>query len=956
MNRMILHRAVMLISILLASSGLKAQTLEEVSFSVSGLDISTYLTDINDSGFVTGYYDSAGLTVAFVVNPEGKIIRNFPTSGTVIKAEGINNNGTVLFTQVVGGNTAAYRAPYDSVQQLYPTLNTITGINNPNLFALGINNNDDFVGYFGTGLNRFLWVKNDGVSQSYTSDIYTVGQPPNATAYATYAGGINDNGKVCAFYINGNVYTPLLWDHATSTFAVIGGVTALNRMKTWDINNSNTIVGEYFNNGVWTAFWSQVSGNSFVAHNSLSSIFHDNSIQSVANGINNKGEIIGSYLHPTTNKWVGFIYRPNQQDYRLPGFDWQKHTWNMRNLHVPTYAPPVWSSNYWGTLDYVNSDPYHFAGLPLFDPFIMAEYPGLTANMNQGCVDWKSFAQEYDMQHMAAATPNEYYTWRWNAFNIWYNEFFSPSFDGVCSGFSYTSLLKYSGYDTTLNNWFGIPATTDLHTVANTDQAAIRGIVRTYLKQYDKPIYEKYINAMNSNAISTWCGLYRLKNTCMEADPMKRNPRGLSIEFASGSLHSIVPYKVKTPKKFPFSYNGFTEADTLFVYDSNYPSDSSLYLAITSNKISYPNTAMSFYAYDTSQNPTVEVIFNEMSVKDIAHNQFSDLSKTTTAGDDSVLTLALQRQNHYDIEGSGSTHAVRNQTGFTSNIPYLLPVQMKDRSVPTPSTFRMDTSRSVTVTTSNYELMNMAWNMRNNFRAMGISRLANQTEKDHGTWKNYYMSYGNPDNVAKELNCYLIESSSDYSQGVNILMQGVTMNQNDSIHTENPSQFVYKITRITGSTDSYNLWIKVTGPDSIRDFKANNIPLGPNTSHTVIPYFDGPTGKQVVVQVDNGNDGSVDDTIMLANVTGINQIFRNSEDVKVYPSPFDERITVELATKEIRQYHVSVSDITGKNMYRQSFNQKRLNIPTQQWALGLYMITVLDDAGQMIYIEKLIKE
>ena len=187
-------------------------------------------------------------------------------------------------------------------------------------------------------------------------------------------------------------------------------------------------------------------------------------------------------------------------------------------------------------------------------------------------------------------------------------------------------------------------------------------------------------------------------------------------------------------------------------------------------------------------------------------------------------------------------------------------------------------------------------------------------------------------------------------------MQGVTKNQNYSILTENPSQFVYKITRITGTTDTYNLWIKVTGPDSIRDFKANNIPLGPNTSHTVIPYFDGPTGKQVVVQLDNGNDGSVDDTIMLANVTGINQIFRNSEEVKVYPSPFVERITVELATKEARQYHVSVSDITGKNKYRQSFNQKALNIPTEQWASGLYMITVFNDAGQIIYIEKLIKE
>src|SRR5690606_18535229 len=113
---------------------------------------------------------------------------------------------------------------------------------------------------------------------------------------------------------------------------------------------------------------------------------------------------------------------------------------------------------------------------------------------------------------------------------------------------------------------------------------------------------------------------------------------------------------------------------------------------------------------------------------------------------------------------------------------------------------------------------------------------------------------------------------------------------------ENPSQFVYKITRISGAADNYDLWLKVTGPDSIRDFKATNIPFGPNTSHTIIPYFDGPDGKQVVVQVDNGNDGSVDDTIMLANVTNVKQIFTISPEVKDYPSPFNEHISVEQVT------------------------------------------------------------
>ncbi|MBK7040693.1 MAG: hypothetical protein IPH46_09535 [Bacteroidetes bacterium] len=59
-------------------------------------------------------------------------------------------------------------------------------------------------------------------------------------------------------------------------------------------------------------------------------MFEVNTISSYAKGINNAGTIVGSYVHPTSGQFVGFVYFPTIADsFGLHNFDMNTHVWTQ---------------------------------------------------------------------------------------------------------------------------------------------------------------------------------------------------------------------------------------------------------------------------------------------------------------------------------------------------------------------------------------------------------------------------------------------------------------------------------------------------------------------------------------------------------------------------------------------------------------------------------------------------
>jgi len=952
-----------------------SQTLEEVNFDSLGTwGVNTYVSDINDSGFICGTYDSAGVTAGFVINNEGVIRRFIAAPGSSYEAMSINNNHTVLLKRTTGSTIAVYKAYYIAYSQSYGTPVAVGNVQQPNSVPLGINKYNDIAGYYPGGSSRWLFVLHDSITPNpcptWDANRYTVGP----TYYNTYGFGINDNNMVCGYYIDAPNEKPVIYDEITGTFTALN--TTFTKMHPYDINNNNVMVGEYQQaNGFYMAFWAQVNAPNMTFH-TMNTLFTATNIQSKASGINNKGEIVGSYLHPATGKWVGFIYRPNTNGYRLPGYDIMQHTYALQNSSNAA-TNGVWTTNYYSSFNYHFTDPYYWSiNSPILDSFNMATQPQLAtipyATLNRICADWAAFATEVDTTSLLnnpdpikqARYKN---VWRHFAFGRWLSSpaYVSVNFPGICYGFAFTSLIRYAK-DSVYHDWYGLPYNSTLSSFTQSSSGAIKAVTRTYLKQFDGTLQN--FTPSTRKWIKPWNGLYRLKNTYLETDPERRNPRAVYIRLKDPNpnpppaykygYHSILPYKIHTPQIFPFDDGAGNKAyDTMFVYDSNKPLDTSQHFVIDATSIYVPNDS----ARDTTYADLSELVFNEAGLKQILKDKHSQL-KATSMAEDSFFRVGLAYNSYY-WASNASGQAIYDASGYNNTTSDYSPIEARGENIDRPVSHIMDSSAGSAINIHNFQYTDsvMMWMQSNQHRIMGITRVALPAQSDNSTVKNRLITYGTHDAAPKSLNCYLEEMSSDYLNGVNILARNLGVVQGDSLLTENPSQYVYKITKLTPGSTTYDLWIYSAGDDSVRQFINNGITLTGNTSHTIVPFYDGPNGTQVVVYVDQGMDNVYEDTLFVTYVpVEINEVPHNADYIKVYPNPAQKLVSVAINRPQQAMYTVSLLDVVGKVVYKQQMAFKAgedvQQVPVAGLAPGAYFIRIADDKGKNIYMDKIIKQ
>ncbi|MBS1586134.1 MAG: T9SS type A sorting domain-containing protein [Bacteroidetes bacterium] len=946
----------------------QGQVLDEVNFdSLGAWGVNTYCNDINDSGFVCGAYDSSGTTVGFVINYNGKICRFFGATGESIECMSINNKKTVLIKKTVGSTITVYKSYYTDWSETYGPMVAVGNVQQPGSQPFGINNINDITGYYPGGSSRWLFVVHDSITPAACTSWDAARYYVNPTYYNTYGYGINDNNVVTGYYIDGSNETPYIFNELTNTFTSLTPPAFVTHP--YDINNSNQICGEYRQgNGTMMAFWAQVNAPNMTFH-SMNTLFTAATIQSKASGINNKGEVAGSYLHPVTGKWVGFIYRPNSSEYRLPGYSFTKHAFKMDNTDLP--ANGVWTNAFYNSFDYRAIDPYFTAiNSPILDSFNTATQTQLqpyTSNqLKMACVDWASFAAEVDTTaYLNNANPvmRARYrdVWRHFAFARWLSssDYADLQFLGTCAGFSYMSLLRYAK-DSVLHDWFNLPYNTDLSTYTQSSAAAITAINRCYLKQSDA--WHNIYDVQNYGLVRAYEGMYRLKSTFLDQDPNRRNPRALALEMKEGpgkyGYHSVLPYKIHTPTKFPFDDGAGTKRyDTLFVYDSNYPLDTAHnYFLIDQTSVHVRHDSCKSYQY----NNLTKVIYNETGVKQILGHKRSQL-KSTSVGEDSIIRINIGGGAWYN--GHDATGQVHYDTSsYTSTSTIFSPVQGIASNNDHPNYHVMDTSAGpVNIQSYQYPDSAMVWTQSNVHKIMGLNRRAVLGETDNTTFKNRLITYGTHDGNPKILAGYLEEMSQDYMNGVNILVNHLGVVQGDSLLTENPTQYVYKITKLTPGSTTYDLWVYSAGDDSVRQFINSGITLTGNTSHTIVPFFDGPNGTQVAVLVDQGLNGTYDDTLFVTYVpVDLQDAPHNVDYIQVYPNPAQKQLSVAVNQPQQAAYMISLLDVLGRIVYKQQMNFKAGNdvqqIPVSNLPQGAYFIRIADDKGKNIYMEKVLKQ
>ena len=78
---------------------------------------------------------------------------------------------------------------------------------------------------------------------------------------------------------------------------------------------------------------------------------------------------------------------------------------------------------------------------------------------------------------------------------------------------------------------------------------------------------------------------------------------------------------------------------------------------------------------------------------------------------------------------------------------------------------------------------------------------------------------------------------------------------------------------------------------------------------------------------------------------------QDEKEVAIYPNPFNAYLNIKATGYEVIE--IEVSDFFGKAVYKGSTDQTKINLPTENWNQGVYLISI-KSAGKMILTEKIV--
>lgn len=957
---------------------------------------------INNQGFVIGYTHSPidDAEQGFVITPQGNTIlmskiHTFNTKGMAgydhYRVVGINDRDTnVIIVRASDSRdeTAActiYKGYYNPATDGYDTFYAVpVPLSNP--MATGINNRNDIVGWYRQGLSgsRWLWIWRDslatvppGVNQYHADRVFTLvnNNPNNPVTYRTFTGGIINGDYLVGHYYkdhdpNPQAWAPYMYRMATASqpdsFFLLSGPSH-TQVELRGMHN-NLVVGKRtlaLNHE--RAFIAELNNNQL--QQIYPPIFPGGGLTSEFTGINEKEEITGNYRHPVTGLWVGFIYRRHQGEYRIPGFDYARHTWKLHNSDGPPSSDSVWTSNYWGNFDYNNNDPYANNHIPLIKNTNFEHVQNAQNIAPSAYHSWRAYVLEHARYQQLSAMG-------WVKYNQVVKSLLLDSyvnseiggrhnFSGICYGFSYTVLQRYLE-PAQFSQWFDLRANLPLREVPNTDTLAIMAIERTQLKQHSRGIYNRY-NPHLYSQLPMWAGLYRLKST-YNLPYDRTNPRAVAITTdlsKEDGWHSVLPYKIKTPQVLPFDHP-VMKYDTVFIYDSNYPIDSTEYILVKSNLHATSYTFDSAYSPLNRYGQLAALNFNKPGVRstalsedELSHSEYSYFSRpTNTPVYEGQLTFAVPGDSHYSLKNADDDSTAYDGTTFQHFNLDLLPKRLEDNSARQPLSFLMDTAQSVRITSSNYGAENMRWSQTNNLMSLSINRDAALNESDEGRIAHRFMQYTSKDLLTKTLHIGYTQVNENMTAGVNMQLSGLKAAFEEQLELRVLDDYQLEIIRSSGDSVRYHLSCAAIDGDDVRPLEAV-VPIGGDTRHIINPYYNGPEGMQTVIYVDTRNDGSYNDTIFLEDQSNRMLQVAAGYTISLSPNPVTDQLTVQVATVDHSSpsaYVLVLSDLSGRRVLQRSLNvtsgQATLNV--RPLKAGLYTVQLLGK-GQTIYRSKLVK-
>jgi hypothetical protein len=590
-------------------------------------------------------------------------------------------------------------------------------------------------------------------------------------------------------------------------------------------------------------------------------------------------------IHPSTGDFISYKINNDR--------------WGFSN--VPN---DLWYPSWYYRFDYQGIDP--FTGIQY--PQIQSdEFTAFAFAQSMNFPDWVSWVRAFSVGacyvNPALAIYKQTAVERWEGAK-------DDKWSGSCFGIGGTNALAFRFNDQFFNKFRHFPNIGDPIYVLS-DYDVIPVVNEVFTHQYGNP------SVQNDDASY---GIKTPTQTLNELRAMLREEtspiRTLTLydnrPVNNEGAHTILVYKLERVSNTSPLWN-------VFVYDNSEPDDTTAKVVIDTSA----NGGKGSWNYSNlpGWGGPLDLYLEVLSENYLGN---ATLSKASRRRSPFVLS---QGRLQIDITPRTSvriTDGAENITGFRNNqlmhdIPGSRPLVVKNPGQKPPYGYMM-VMNNYTVTLDSFETTESRAFFFTGNTAFGYKRSDAelfQTDNLHfDTTNSPRLSVANPDSQLKSISLQNILNETTEEKVYRV--HSLELSQNDSVQIRNVNTDKLKLVNY-GTPKDYDLNIEHASASQLRVFGKTNISLPSNTTHTIEPNWDNLRDSLLIILVDVGNDGTIDDTLKLQNeLTGVNDhgslIPSDYKLYQNYPNPFNPTTIIQFDIPKASFVTLKVYNVIGQEV------------------------------------------